>query len=181
MKKTLLITASSLIGAVVIAMGINYFYVENKMTKSYTHANTKAVIVESSETMVNATPAIVLDTLSDIGKWPEWNTSVSDAKMDGNFAPGATFSWATKSGTITSQVKVVQKNNVVWVGKTLGIFAIHSWTFEEVNGKTKVTSQESWEGLTAFILQASLRGELNNSLDVTLHDLKTAAEKQSAE
>ncbi len=181
MKKTLLIAIPSLIGVIALAIGINYFYVENKMTKNYTDVKANAAIIESGEIIINTTPAVVLSTLSDINKWPEWNTSVSDAKIDGKFAPGTKFNWATKSGAIESQIKVVQENKVVWVGKTLGIFAIHSWTFQEVDGKTKVTSQESWEGLTAFTLQAFLRDELNSSLDVTLHDLKAAAEHRSSE
>ncbi len=164
-----------------LIIGINYFYVENKMTKAYTNVKTNAAIIESSEVVVDATPAVVLDTLSDINTWAEWNTSVTDAKIDGDFAPGTKFSWTTKSGTIESHIKVVQKNKVVWVGKTLGIFAIHSWTFEELDGKTKVISRESWEGLTAFTLQGFLGNELNSSLDVTLHDLKTAAEQRSSE
>ncbi|RYX78644.1 hypothetical protein EON76_02890 [bacterium] len=180
MKRKTIITTLSVIGIIVLSIGANYFYVEGKMTKDYTAVNATAVIVESGEITIDASPEAVKKTLSDISKWTEWNTSVSDAKIDGDFTPGRKFSWNTESGKIESQIKVVQKDTIVWAGKTSGIFAIHSWTFEDSDGKTRVTSKESWEGLTAVILQPLLRGDLDSSLDVTLSDLKTAVERQSS-
>lgn len=181
MKQKIIISTVSLIGVVVLGIGANYLYVEDKMTKDYTDVNANAVIVESGEIVIDASPETVKNTLSDVSKWSEWNTSVSAAKMDGDFKPGTKFSWNTESGAIESQIKVVQKDKIVWVGKTLGIFAVHSWTFEDIDGKTKVTSKESWEGLTAVTLQSFLRSDLKSSLDVTLGDLKTAAEQQGAD
>ena len=90
---------------------------------------------------------------------------MSNASIQGNFTPNVKFKWDTESGTISSQIKVVEDDKIVWVGKTLGIFAIHSWDFEEIDGKTKVVSPESWDGLTAVVLQASLKGELRKSLN----------------
>lgn len=177
MKKIILICAVSLVVGIVLAVAINLLYVDNKMPKNYSGANDSAVIVESKETTINAPRATVLEKLKAINSWSEWNKSVSNASIKGDFTPGTKFSWDTESGKINSQVKVVQDDKIVWVGKTLGIFAIHEWTFEEVDGKTKVTSKESWEGLTVFVLQAPLRGQLGNSLTVTLTDLKSASEK----
>ena len=180
MKQKIIISTVSLIGVVVLGIGANYLYVEDKMTKDHRDVNANAVIVESGEITVDASPETIKNTLSDINKWTEWNKSVSDARMDGDFDPGTKFSWNTESGTIESQIKVVQKDRIVWVGKTSGIFAIHSWTFEDIDGKTKVTSKESWEGLTAVTLQSLLRSDLKRSLDVTLADLKSAAEQQDS-
>jgi len=40
-----------------------------------------------------------------------------------------------------------------WTGKTFGMFAIHNWTLTENDGKTKVSIEESLEGLFAKLLK----------------------------
>jgi hypothetical protein len=175
-KKILLLCVASFVGIVVLAIGINFFYVEHKMAKEYSSVNSDAVIVESRETVIDASPETVLATLTDINEWSQWNKSVSDASIEGEFTRGTNFRWNTESGAINSQIKVVQKDKVVWVGKTFGIFAVHSWSLTEVEGKTRVVSKESWEGLTAFVLQSSLKSQLGESLETMLADLKTGAE-----
>lgn len=148
------------------------------MTESYSNVNNSAVIVESRETLVDAPAEKVIETLKGVDTWSDWNTSVSNASIDGTFAAGSKFKWDTESGTISSQIKIVQSDKIVWVGKTLGIFAIHEWNFEKIGDKTKVTSKESWEGLTVITLQSLLRGQLGDSLDTMLNDLKLEAEKK---
>lgn len=181
MRKKVIIGALSLVGVITFAIVANYFYVNDKLTKDYSDINNNAAVVESREIIIDASPEIVQKTLSNVSNWSNWNKSVSKAELKEDFAPGSKFSWNTESGTIQSQIKVAQQNKIVWAGKTLGIFAIHSWTFEDVEGKTKVTSKESWEGLTAFTLQSMLRSELGDSLEVMLNDLKLASEQQKSE
>ncbi|RZJ30765.1 MAG: hypothetical protein EOO18_11220 [Chryseobacterium sp.] len=179
MKKTVAIVISSLIVVVVISVVINQLVVDNNMTKDYQQVNQTAVIVESKDAIIDASPSKVFSTLTNVAEWSKWNSSVNGAAIDDDFASGTKFKWNTESGTINSQIKVVEKDKkVVWVGKTLGIFAIHTWTFQEADGKTKVTSSESWEGLTAVALQSSLRSELADSLQIMLRDLKSASEEK---
>ena len=132
----------------------------------------------SGSTEIAADPGTVWAILSAIERWPAWNPDVTDARLEGPFAEGSTFSWKAGPGTITSTlVHVEEPRRLEWTGRTLGIAAVHAWSLEEQAGGTVVTTEESWSGPVARLLRRRLQGVLDRSAARGLGFLKAEAER----
>jgi hypothetical protein len=126
-----------------------------------------APVSSAAEALIAAPIERVWAVLTAVEEWPAWNPDVKSAALDGPFAEGATFRWKAGPGTITSQIEHVDAPRLVaWTGRTLGIRAVHVWRLEEQNGRTRVRSEESYDGLVARLL----RGRLQKTLDTALAD-----------
>lgn len=126
-----------------------------------------APVSSSSEGLIDAPIERVWAVLTAVEEWPSWNPDVRSASLDGPFAEGATFRWKAGPATITSQIEHVERPRLVaWTGRTLGIRAIHVWRLEEQDGRTRVRSEESYDGLVARLF----RGRLQTTLDSALAD-----------
>ena len=127
---------------------------------------------------IEAGPGTVWAILSTIARWPAWNPDVTDARLEGPFAEGSTFSWKAGPGTIRSTlVHVEGPRRLEWTGRTLGISAIHAWSLREQAGGTVVTTEESWSGPVARLLRRRLQGTLERSTARGLAFLKAEAER----
>ena len=135
--------------------------------------------VRVSETIeIAAGPRAVWAILSTIERWPAWNPDVTDARLEGPFAEGSTFSWKAGPGTIRSTiVHVEEPRRLEWTGRTLGISAVHAWSLREQAGGTVVTTEESWSGPVARLLRRRLQGTLERSTARGLGFLKAEAER----
>jgi hypothetical protein len=89
------------------------------------------------------------------------------------------FKWKAGPATITSTIRRVERPHLVgWTGKTLGANAVHVYRLEPRDGKTLVSTEESFDGLIARIFRGSLQKTLKKSLDSGLQHLKTRVEQQ---
>jgi hypothetical protein len=68
---------------------------------------------------------------------------------------------------------------MAWTGSTLGIKAIHVWRLESIGEKTRVITEESWEGLLPHILTGPMRKMLQRSIDLGLMYLKAEVERRA--
>ena len=68
---------------------------------------------------------------------------------------------------------------MAWTGSTLGIKAIHVWRLESIGEKTRVITEESWEGLLPHILTGPMRKMLQRSIDSGLMYLKAEVERRA--
>lgn len=68
---------------------------------------------------------------------------------------------------------------IAWKGMTLGIRAIHVWRLDPGDKKTRVMTEESWEGLLPRILTGPLMRMLQRSIDRGLMHLKKEAERRA--
>lgn len=115
--------------------------------------------------------------MSDIEKWPEWNHDISSAKLLGKLEPGTSFVWKAGPSTITSLIKEVTPNKTMsWTGKTMGIRATHIWRLEQNGNGTRVTTEESWDGLVAKITKPLSQRTLEKSIKSGLKMLKDFSE-----
>jgi hypothetical protein len=114
---------------------------------------------------------------ADVDSWPTWQYDIDDAKLDGPFAPGASFAWRTHALDIHSTVYAVEpERRTLWGGPAAGITGIHAWTFNPVPGGVRVDTEESWSGEPVQAATADLQA----ALDASLAHLTAAAEQPHA-
>jgi uncharacterized protein YndB with AHSA1/START domain len=143
-------------------------------------ADQGAPVVAKSEIEIAGTPEAVWDVLTDFGAWPSWNPDVKSMSFAGEVAEGSEFKWKAGPGTITSTIRRVERPRVIgWTGKTLGTNAAHVYRLEPRDGKTLVSTEESFDGLIARIFRGSMQKTVKKSLDTGLQHLKARVEERT--
>jgi hypothetical protein len=128
---------------------------------------------------ISAPPEVVWEVLTRFADWPQWNPDVKSMSFEGPVAPGSTFRWKAGPGTIVSTLEEVDPpRSVRWRGKTLSIKAMHVWRLEPREGGTHVETEETFSGLLARLMRASLQKTLDRSLEQGLEHLKREAERR---
>ncbi len=146
-----------------------------------TGINERAPVVGKSEIEIAAAPEAVWEVLTAFERWPSWNKDVRSMSMQGPVAEGSVFRWKAGPGTITSTIRLVEPpRRIAWTGKTLGVKAIHFWHLEPRDGKTRVRTEESYEGLVARLMRGSLQKTLDTALADGLRYLKAEVEGRGA-
>jgi hypothetical protein len=131
---------------------------------------------------IEATERLVWETMTDIERWPRWNPDVKAVSFWGTIAPGTEFRWKVTGGTITSRFQRVEAPSLLaWSGRLspLGVEAVHVWRLESVGGGvTRVTTEESWNGLAVRLLRNRATAMLQQSIDRGLRALKAECESR---
>ena len=139
--------------------------------------NKNAPVFNTKTILINAKPETVWAILTNIDGWNTWLTTVSKSILNGALQPNTTFDWKTGGMKIHSKLHTVEPfSNFGWTGKVYDIFAIHNWTFKEVNGSTEVTVSESMEGFSAKLFKKSFNKSLENGMMKSLELLKQTCE-----
>ena len=152
-----------------------------KVTTRQATIDEGAPVVGSSEIEIAAALEVAWDVLTAIGRWPNWNPTVTSVSFDGEIAPGSAFRWKAGPGTITSTIQVVEPlRRIAWTGSSFGVKAIHVHTFEPRDGgaRSLVTSEESYDGVVARLLRGRLQKVLDSALESGLQHLKAEAERR---
>ena len=130
------------------------------------------------EIFIEAPPEKVWALHTDINGWPRWQPDVSSAKLEGNLAAGTVFRWKAKGLGITSTLQEVEPNRrISWTGSSLGMQAVHVWTFEPQDNGTRVVTEESLSGWFPRVLKLFMPAFLEKSLEQSLQVLKTHVEQ----
>jgi uncharacterized protein YndB with AHSA1/START domain len=141
----------------------------------------KAPAVASGRIEIDASPEIVWEVLATLDRWPSWNPDVKSVALDGPVAPGTRFRWRAGPSTITSTLReVVRPQRISWVGRTMGIHAVHVWLIEGRDGGAAAITRESWQGLLPRMFRSVMRRQLQRSTDAGLQRLKIEAERRAA-
>jgi uncharacterized protein YndB with AHSA1/START domain len=149
---------------------------KRKMMKNY---NVNAPVKCTKTILIAATPAQVWAVLTNINAWPQWQTEIPKAQLQGPLASGSTFTWKTGGATIHSILHTVEANQAFgWTGKTIGATAIHNWLLKEINGKTEVAVQESMDGWLTKLLKKAFNKNLEKGMTKWLELLKTEVERR---
>ncbi|MCB9000185.1 MAG: SRPBCC family protein [Bacteroidales bacterium] len=137
-------------------------------------ADSTAKCYASSEIIINASNQHVFEILSNIKKWPEWQSSVIKVEIDGNAEVDKTFKWKAGGLNIKSKLHTVNPDSEIgWTGRIWWIKAVHNWYLTEEGGQTKVIVKESLKGLGSSMMRKSLEEGMKKNLD----ELKIQAEK----
>jgi len=140
--------------------------------------NNNAPVKCSKTITINSNNEKVWEILTAIDNWANWQTDIKNSKLNGELKPTTTFKWKSGGANILSTLQTVEQNKKLgWTGKSLGILAIHTWTFTEQNGKTILTVDESMEGFLAGLLKKTLNKKLEIGMQKWLDLLKQECEK----
>jgi uncharacterized protein YndB with AHSA1/START domain len=139
-----------------------------------------APAVARAEIEIAASLDVVWSVLADVVGWPRWSAAVKRVEVADELAPGSTFRWKVGPGMITSTVRELDPPSVFgWTGRTFGVRALHVHRLEERDGRTSVTSEESWDGWPVRLFRARMHAMLQRSLDDGLAALKAEAEQRA--
>jgi uncharacterized protein YndB with AHSA1/START domain len=144
--------------------------------------NRDAPVVAATDLVIAASPDTVWDVITDIERWPSWNPDVRSMSFSGDVEEGAQFRWKAGPATISSTIRRIERPRLIgWIGQTLGIDAMHVYRLEPRDGKTLVTTEESYDGLLARVFRGPVEKMLKKSLDAGLGHLKAEAERRERE
>ncbi|MGB3183969.1 MAG: SRPBCC family protein [Cyclobacteriaceae bacterium] len=137
-------------------------------------ANAGAKAFARTEIYIDAPPENVYRILSDINRWPEWQKSVSSAKVSAKPEEGTEFRWKANGMTVKSRLHTtVPARAFGWTGKVWWYRAVRNWFITPEGKGTRLIVAESMSGMGAGLMQNMLR----NSVRQNANDLKLAAEK----
>jgi len=128
------------------------------------------------EILIDAPIESVFNVLSDINNWPNWQSAVKKAFIDGKTEVDKKFKWKASGLNIKSQLHTVNPfNELGWIGKIWWIKAVHNWYLTPIdNNKTKVVVEESLKGFGSSGMKKSLKVGMKTNL----MELKTITEKK---
>lgn len=136
-----------------------------------------APMTARNEVTIEAPAQRVWSTLTEIDRWPEWQSAVSSAQLEGPLAVGSRFVWKANGLKIASCIEDLEPSRRIgWTGKALGMNAIHTWKTEPQDRGTRVLSEESMSGWFIRLIGIFDRDFLSKSLAAALQELKARAE-----
>lgn len=139
--------------------------------------NMNAPAFARGEITIEAPVEKVWGVQTDIEGWPQWQADVTSAKLDGELEAGTVFRWKAKGLNITSKLHTVEMNRRIgWTGTSIGMSAIHNWTFESQGAVTRVITEESLSGWLTRLMKLLDPHFLEKSLETSLNILKHRAE-----
>jgi membrane protease YdiL (CAAX protease family) len=139
-------------------------------------ANKEAPVFEHQEIFIEARSEIVWKSLTEIDRWPEWQTNITSAQLNGGLAAGTTFDWEAGGLPFKSAIHTCKPAKYLgWTGRTIGASAIHNWTIIDQGEGTKVVVEESLDGVFPRLLSGKFSDELKEGMKVNLLQLRQFA------
>ncbi|MDH3557925.1 MAG: SRPBCC family protein [Deltaproteobacteria bacterium] len=128
-------------------------------------------MVIREEIEIAAPLSIVWNIFSRLKEWDDWNTACQSCHLiEGEeMAAGACFSFVVRPFTLPIKVKpriteCEPGQKVVWEGERLGIHAVHTWTFREIDSRVTLISHEEFSGLLIWLARLILVPQRLHSL-----------------
>ena len=141
--------------------------------------DTNAPIFARKEIIIEAPIETVWNFQTGIDRWSEWQPDVTSVKLDGDLKAGTIFRWKAKGLSIVSTLHTVEPNRRIgWTGNSLGMSAIHNWTFEAQGNVTRVVTEESLNGWLTRLMVFFDPRFLEKSLEASLQILKNRSESR---
>ena len=136
-----------------------------------------APLYAEKDILISAPLEKVWSEITDIDHWTKWQPDVTSSRLDGTLERGTMFYWKAKGLNITSTIRILEPmQSIGWTGRSLGMQAIHIWTFETRTDGTYVKTEESLSGWFPRILNFFDQNFLKKSLQGSLQVLKTHVE-----
>jgi hypothetical protein len=122
-----------------------------------------------------------------VNEWPTWQPDITEAHLDGDFVPGASFSWTSSGLSVTSTIydaspptgEVSPESRTLWGGTAQRITGIHEWTFRDMTQGVLVATNESFAGAPVDSDPSTMQALLDASLVSWLLHVKVAAEARA--
>ena len=113
----------------------------------------------SSSVVINATPEKVFALVDNLEEWPQWIPSITriEKLSDGPLKEGSQIRVTAKSGVTVKLLMTITEfvpgQRGVMQGKVLGVRMTRYYTFESVEGGTKLTAGGEVSGILAFLIR----------------------------
>ncbi len=134
-----------------------------------------------AQTLIAATPERVWTLLTSIDRWPEWNTQVKAARLQGPLQPGTDFHWKSGGIWIRSTLREIRyPSRLSWTGRTFGIRAWHEWELTATAGGVLLRTAESFDGWLPRLMPVTMQRTLDEALPAWLQAIRAAAETAAA-
>lgn len=143
-------------------------------------AQGSAIAAASSQARVEiaASAERVWDLLSNIDRWPKWNSLVQSAVLSGPLHPGSVFEWKSKGLKVISTLQeVTPSRRLTWTGKAFGTRAIHTWEIVETGHGVELRTTESFNGWLPQLMPKAMQRMLEVTLTTWLETIKSEAER----
>jgi uncharacterized membrane protein len=141
------------------------------------NVDTNAPVFARKEIIIDAPIETVWNIQTGINRWSEWQSDITSVKMDGELKAGTIFRWKAKGLSIVSTLHTVEPNRRIgWTGISLGMSAIHNWTFEALGNVTRVVTEESLNGWLTRLMKLFDPHFLDKSLEASLKILRRRVE-----
>jgi hypothetical protein len=106
-----------------------------------------APVVAHHEVDIHASLDTVWGLHVDVNAWPDWQSDITAAHLEGVLERGVSFDWTSFGLSVTSTVyDVVERARVLWGGTPEGITGVHEWLFSETPAGVHVVTNESFAG-----------------------------------
>lgn len=141
--------------------------------------NPNAPVVSDGEIEISAPVEKVWEIMTSVEQWPHWHPKVRWAELRGSLYPGTRLFCRYGANTIEAVINEVEYQRYIsWNGKMLGMSCSHVWKLEAVDGCTRVRTEESLEGLIAWLLRGSAKKQLTRKIADWLKYMKAVAERR---
>ena len=140
--------------------------------------NEKAPVNAKQRIKIYAPTTKIWSILTEINNWPNWQSSVKKVHLGTPLQEGSDFIWSAGGVTLKSKIHTCEPFRAFgWIGKTIGVFAIHNWLIESEKDGSIVSVEESLQGFFPFIFKKKFLNSLEQGMSKNLQELKTASEK----
>ena len=163
-----------LLAVTVTALEIFSRYTPAKIINANAPVKTRKTIV------IHAPAGKVWAVFTNVNRWTQWQKDITSALLTAPFQTGSVIEWKTNGFSIHSELQTVEPlKKIGWAGKAFGSYAIHVWTFEERDGATTVTVEESMEGWLVSLSRGYVQRNLHTATEYWLQALKQECEVSS--
>jgi hypothetical protein len=146
-----------------------------------------APVLARHEIAIQAAVETIWQVHIAVNEWPTWQPDITEARLDGDFVPGASFGWTSSGLSVTSTIydvsapsgEVSPRARTLWGGTAQGITGIHEWTFRDMTQGVLVATNESFAGASVEGDPSTMQDMLDTSLVSWLLRLKVAAESRA--
>jgi len=138
-----------------------------------------APVVAHHEIDIHASLDTVWGLHVDVNAWPDWQTDITAAHLEGVIERGVSFDWTSFGLSVTSTVyDVTERARVLWGGTAQGITGVHEWLFSQTPTGVHVVTNESFAGDPVSSDPGQMQSVLDASLASWLAHLKAACESR---
>ena len=91
-----------------------------------------APVLAHHEVDIDASLDTVWGLHVDVNAWPDWQSDITAAHLEGVLERGVSFDWTSFGLSVISSVyDVAERARVLWGGTGEGITGVHEWLFSE--------------------------------------------------
>ncbi len=144
-------------------------------------ADPKATQFAAAEVLIESSPDIVWQVLTDFQDWPKWNPEIKKVRGDMKVEKGSVVKWTWGGVKVKATIQEVDPpNQLIWTGRLMSINAVHVWKLSPRGSRTLLRTEESWDGILAKVFRKMLQTQLEETLSSWVGSIRSESERRVA-